>query len=268
MNIQAGGRTTRKVTPTATSSATGQDVSNLLVVKENPGTEQDALVIVDHTSAALSENAKQVEFVNDGPLAWMQSYLDLGGIKEGKSVYMGPFGVDVDASNRVTESQASAFRQQAACDLRNIGPDERARRDKAGDVMTALSAAYVVWAALIADDGSIIGHLLRFMAAVPIFFAIGYKVSAQKGLCNIAQSGMWDVDGNGLSKIEDPELASAILNKVNNMNLENLVKVVIPVAAFALLPQSRSMSLVLFSAIFAALYFMRDVDLPVSDADS
>jgi hypothetical protein len=193
-------------------------------------------------------------FVNDGPLAGLSPYLDKLGLKEGKSVFMGALAIDVDESKRNSEEEASALRQKSAQDLTNIGMDERERRDKAGNVMWAVSAVYVAWASLIADDGGLSGHFLRFLSVIPLFLADGYKVSAKTGLWNIAQAGLWDVDGNGLSKIEDPTIASAILEKVNKMNISNLVKCAQYAGAFAILPQSASVPLVSFGALFAVLY--------------
>jgi len=74
----------------------------------------------------------------------------------------------------------------------------------------------------------------------------------------VAQAGLWDVDGNGLSQIDDPNLARTILNKVNAMNAETALKVVVPVAVFAILPQSSSAPLVASTSLFAALYAAKD----------
>jgi hypothetical protein len=121
-------------------------------------------------------------FVNDGPLAGLSPYLDKLGLKEGKSVFMGALAIDVDESKRNSEEEAAALRQKSAQDLTNIGMDERERRDKAGNVMWAVSAVYVAWASLIADDGGLSGHFLRFLSVIPLFLADGYKVSAKTGL--------------------------------------------------------------------------------------
>lgn len=74
----------------------------------------------------------------------------------------------------------------------------------------------------------------------------------------MAQAGLWDVDGNGLSKIDDPSTARAILDKVNNMNLATALKVAFPCIVFALLPQSSSTALVLLALLFAGLYAVKD----------
>jgi hypothetical protein len=69
---------------------------------------------------------------------------------------------------------------------------------------------------------------------------------------------LWDIDGNGLSKIENPETARAILRKVNAMNVQTAFLCGIPAAFFALLSQQQSVTLVLWSLFFAALYIGRD----------
>jgi hypothetical protein len=79
------------------------------------------------------------------------------------------------------------------------------------------------------------------------------------------------VDGNGLRKIDDPNLAASILRRVNDMNFDTLVKVGLLGSAFAALPQSSSAPLALFAAACAALYAFRDViptTPPTSEASS
>jgi hypothetical protein len=121
-------------------------------------------------------------YQNDGPFAFMQSALELGGLtSEGKSIYYGVFTKDSDPRVNSPE-EAERLRQRAAERLTNIDDAERNRRDQAGNAMTILSAIYVLWASLIADDGGVGGHILRMVAALPIFLAVGYKKSAKEGL--------------------------------------------------------------------------------------
>lgn len=94
----------------------------------------------------------------------------------------GPVPVDLDDSELVPEEEAQARRQQAAQDLVNIGVEERQRRDRASSIVGALSVAYIGWASIVADDGGVNGHLLRFLSVIPVFFAVGYKLSAETGL--------------------------------------------------------------------------------------
>ena len=123
-----------------------------------------------------------VSYQNDGPFAFMQDFLEIGGLtKEGKSIYFGAFTKDANP-NATPAEEAAKVRQLASENLTNIDDAERARRDQAGDVMTVLSAMYVLWASLFADDGGFGGHVLRMIAVMPIFLAYGYKKSAQSGL--------------------------------------------------------------------------------------
>ena len=64
------------------------------------------------------------------------------------------------------------------------------------------------------------------------------------------------MDGNGLSKIEDENVAKAINEKVNAMNTQTGV-IAIPVAIFAALDVSQSRALVLSAVIGAVLYYMK-----------
>ena len=65
------------------------------------------------------------------------------------------------------------------------------------------------------------------------------------------------MDGNGISKIEDLDLATAINEKVNNMNAYTGLLVGIPVGIFATLDVAQSKAIVLSAAIGAALFFFR-----------
>ena len=121
-------------------------------------------------------------YQNDGPFAFMQDMLEIGGLtKEGKSIYFGVLTKDVNPESTSPE-EAARMRQLAAENLTNIDDAERARRDQAGDIMILVSALYVVWASLFADDGEFGGHILRMAAVMPIFLAYGYKKSAKSGL--------------------------------------------------------------------------------------
>ena len=70
---------------------------------------------------------------------------------------------------------------------------------------------------------------------------------------------MWEVDDNaGLQKIDNPDTARAIISKVNALNLQTAFQTGLPVALFALLPQSVSAPLVGCAVVFGALYLGRD----------
>jgi hypothetical protein len=121
------------------------------------------------------------DFVNEGPLAWMSTFLDLFGMKEGKSLFFA-LPLDVDEDKRASPQDAKQLKAAAAVDLVNISSEERARRGKAGSYMWALSSVYVLWASLVADNGDLLGHVLRLLAAFPVFFALGFQLSAETGL--------------------------------------------------------------------------------------
>lgn len=52
----------------------------------------------------------------------------------------------------------------------------------------------------------------------------------------MAQSGLWDVEGVGLQKIEDRDTAQAILARVNSMNSQVPLKALGLTLALALTP--------------------------------
>lgn len=210
------------------------------------------------SSASSSTRTSSDIFVNDGPLAGFPAALELIGLTEGKSIAFGMFSKEVDHGQVVSEDEAIKRRANAAAELVNIDMEERYRRKQAGDILTVVAAVYILWATLIADDGGLLGHLIRAVSFFPVFFAYAYKQSAKLGVCNIAQAGMWDVDGKGMRKIEDPAVARALLDKVNRFNLVSFVQVATCVSVFALLPQSSAFPLVSFAAIFVALYFAQD----------
>lgn len=52
----------------------------------------------------------------------------------------------------------------------------------------------------------------------------------------MAQASLWDVDGTGLQPVGNADVASAILKKVNSMNLDIGLKSVAVTIALAALP--------------------------------
>ena len=64
------------------------------------------------------------------------------------------------------------------------------------------------------------------------------------------------MDGNGLSQIEDPNLADTILDKVNAMTADTAIRCLGIAGTFAILPQSSSVPLVVSALAFGALYFL------------
>lgn len=64
------------------------------------------------------------------------------------------------------------------------------------------------------------------------------------------------MDGTGIRDIQDPNLARAILEKVNAMNLQTGRDVILLSAIFAILPQSLTSTLGIWSALFGGLYLL------------
>ena len=64
---------------------------------------------------------------------------------------------------------------------------------------------------------------------------------------------MWDVDGRGMSKIEDADLANALLDKVNAFNGTTAIQSAIAVVIFAAIPKGAAV----FFCFLAGLYFLQ-----------
>jgi hypothetical protein len=67
---------------------------------------------------------------------------------------------------------------------------------------------------------------------------------------------MWDVDGTGIRKIDDMNLARALLGKTNDMNISIGRDGILLALGFALLPQSVTTPLAGCSAVLSALYYL------------
>jgi hypothetical protein len=145
-------------------------------------TKDEALGDSGGSSEETQVNKQKKVFVNDGPLVWLSAYLTMFGVQEGKSQRFGVFASSVDEAKRTSPTESAMQRQKSAEELINIGDEERQLRDQAGTFMWALSAGYLTWASLFADDGGPIGHLLRLLSVFPIFLSVGFKLSAKKGL--------------------------------------------------------------------------------------
>jgi hypothetical protein len=210
------------------------------------------------TSHAVSRsfrlNAVEKEFKNDGLFFFMEPALSLLGFKEGRTTYFGPT-IDVDEKDFPSEEEQQARREKAEEEMFNIGQDERDRRRRGGEIAYKVAAAYAIASSLFLDDGSFEGHLARFGIVLPLFFAFGYTESADRGLWNVAQGGMWDVDGTGIRKIEDQDLARAFMEKVNAMNIETGRNALILAALFATLPHDLTAKFAGISLIIGSLYF-------------
>ena len=116
---------------------------------------------------------------------------------------------DLVASDLAT-SRAEELEALAARDLINIDMPERSRRKIFGGAVLVVVAALDTWLVLAKA-----GFWSRFAVTPLLFLGLAYFASGQVGLCNIAQSGMMQVEGKGLVEIKDEDLAQRILDKVN-----------------------------------------------------
>jgi hypothetical protein len=119
-------------------------------------------------------------FVNAGMFGFMAPFLELGGMKPGNKIVYGVLTTKVDTQMTIGDRREQE--RVAAKTLVNIGDQERARRDKVGTVVLTICGIYALWAALIADDGGLYGHFVRFMVLPTFGLGYGYKLSAQTGL--------------------------------------------------------------------------------------
>jgi len=68
---------------------------------------------------------------------------------------------------------------------------------------------------------------------------------------------MWDVDGTGIRKIDDDNLARAFMTKVNEMNLESGRDAFLLAVGFAALPSDFTGKLAGATALVTTLYLLR-----------
>lgn len=179
-------------------------------------------------------NADADPFDNDMGKTTAKQY----GFGEGKRVVWGVLSKEVDPSELNDQSaealaRRAALKEAAAADLVNIDPDERSKRK------TIATGAGVV-ALLVATGltvGDVTNPLIRGAAMyVPLAIMYGFYGSGQQGLCGIGQAGAWDVDGTGVDKIEDTNVALAIQAKINTLWRNVAVLAVTTDVTFALLP--------------------------------
>jgi hypothetical protein len=142
--------------------------------------------IIEKTEAAVESDSvntpiKKEDFENDGLFGWMQPFLKQFGIEEGKSLNYGLISKGVDPSKRVSGEEAAKRRQAAQQQMVNIGPEERSRRDKAGNYVLLASAIYAAFACL-TDNGGLEGHFARFLTVIPFWLGYSFKLSAKEGL--------------------------------------------------------------------------------------
>jgi len=207
--------------------------------------------------SVASSSSKQ-EFVNDGLFSWMVPQLEKMGYAPGKTTFYGaPISVDselLDESISTSKSEkmkTPLFIDKADPILSNIGFSERQRRAGASQIFLTMTLSYSIVSSLFWDDGSIWGHLVRFGIYLPLALFMGYRTSAQYGLCNIAQVGLIDKEismsdnssssglscnSGGLVKIEDPNLAKNLMERVNSMNLDLGINAILLASTYAALP--------------------------------
>mmetsp|Transcript_24844 Transcript_24844/g.36446 ORF Transcript_24844/g.36446 Transcript_24844/m.36446 type:complete len:119 (-) Transcript_24844:689-1045(-) len=117
--------------------------------------------------------------VNDGMYSWMYPYMKLIGLKPGNTMV----GLKVaEGSSDLSESEMEALRQKAAEEMTNISDLERESRRELGNTLYAVSAIYAAISAILLDDGTFSGHLARFAVVLPLTFARGLEMSANRGL--------------------------------------------------------------------------------------
>mmetsp|Transcript_12604 Transcript_12604/g.19533 ORF Transcript_12604/g.19533 Transcript_12604/m.19533 type:complete len:239 (-) Transcript_12604:39-755(-) len=131
-------------------------------------------------------NGKTYKFtnmVNDGPFSWMVPYLNIIGFQEGKTLVNAIPTIPTQAGN-ISEEEAVELRRKAAEDFTNIGEEERQRRGDSATIAYYVTALYAAYSALVLDDGygDLDGHLYKFLAVLPLFFARGLQLSSQQGL--------------------------------------------------------------------------------------
>ncbi len=133
------------------------------------------------SSHRLQLNAVGKEFENDGLFFFMQPFLSVIGFREGRSTFYGPT-IEVKASDYPSDEEQAARREEAKATMTNINQDERDRRRYGGGIAYKIAIAYALVSSLFLDDGSLSGSLARFGIVLPLFFGVGYTMSADKGL--------------------------------------------------------------------------------------
>jgi len=68
---------------------------------------------------------------------------------------------------------------------------------------------------------------------------------------------LWDINGV-IEPVDDPDLARAVLNKVNDMNLSVVRDCFLVSLLWTILPSSTSEHVSIVALSFATLYFLKD----------
>ncbi|GMH44175.1 hypothetical protein BSKO_12109 [Bryopsis sp. KO-2023] len=162
----------------------------------------------------------------------------------GKKIVYGMFQEDVqvprapDGSEQtldqyleISKDARSELRKKAAEELVVIDQAERDRRVLLGSI--GLGVALVVDIALVVNKA---GFFPRLLSYFPLAFGLSFFAAGKAGMCQLAQGGMWDIDGTGFREIEDEDLAKRIQEKFRNFSIILPVVAVSLTLAFASIP--------------------------------
>ena len=150
---------------------------SLVQCSRRPGSHRQQLPLRE----VVTLKAVNKEFVNDGAFSFMEPFLSVLGFQEGRTTNYGPT-IPVNESEFPSEEEQQQRREKAKSEMTNIGTDERERRTNVGDISYKVAAGYAIFSSLFLDDGTIHGSLSRFAIILPLFFAVGFKTSGEKGL--------------------------------------------------------------------------------------
>jgi hypothetical protein len=188
------------------------------------------MILKRKTRTQMSGEVEELE----GAILPMKIAID-SQFKLGKSIQWGVLQKDVEDSAIPSEKERKERRATAAKELVNIDDKERTRRKTAGLVGTAFST--VLYSGLLLA-GKTSFFTLASVMYIPVAFSLGFFESGRKGLWNVAQGGIWDVEGAGMRKIKDINIANALLAKTNQMNFDICKQAVGLVALIALAPSA------------------------------
>mmetsp|Transcript_16370 Transcript_16370/g.24487 ORF Transcript_16370/g.24487 Transcript_16370/m.24487 type:complete len:177 (+) Transcript_16370:294-824(+) len=150
---------------------------SLVHCTRSPGAHRPQLPL----RGVVTLKAANKEFVNDGLFFFMEPFLSILGFQEGRTTNYGPT-IAVKESDIPSEEEQQQRREKARLEMTNIGQDERERRINAGEISKKVAIGYAIFSSLFLDDGTIHGSLSRFAIILPLFFAVGFKKSGEKGL--------------------------------------------------------------------------------------
>jgi len=252
-----------KVTPSLVTQDTARFSSYLDSLASSPTTDTSS---PSSSNVQKEDSSTSTEFINDGQFQWMVPQLEKMGYTPGKTTFYGaPIAVDselLDDSTTTSNTPKPLYVDKSTPSLTNIGPSERQRRANAAQIFLYMTLSYFIVSSLFWDDGSVLGHVARFGIYLPLSLFLGYRTSAQYGLCNIAQVGLMDEEvvasssckTGGLVKIEDVTLAKNLMERVNSMNFEIGLDAIALAIGIAALPHDVASKMAVFTLIGWPLY--------------